>query len=110
MTGVRSEPRSSGITHCITGVDQNHAQHTITLPITGTQHNTLSYHACTTSIQHNGPAYHACTTGVCTTEVAQQAFKMRNVPHRIKKKGCRSRSPDAERIAHHPRRTHRSEK
>jgi len=55
---------------------------------------------CTTRNQHNGRAYHAGTTSFCTTERAQRAFKMRNVPHRIKKKGWRARAPDAERVGH----------
>ena len=56
--GVRSLPRSCGITPSTTGVNRNHAQHTIQLPTTGAQHNEPPYHASITCAQHNEPSYH----------------------------------------------------
>ena len=43
-------------------------------------------------------AYHACTTGLGTLEAAQRAFQNRNGLIKPKTR-CRSRSPDAERLA-----------
>jgi len=55
QNGRRSEPRASGIS------------------------------SPTTGIPHNGRSYHFCTTSACTTELAQRAFRERNLAHHIEK-------------------------
>ena len=62
--GVRPPSRASGIALCITGLERNHAQHTITLPITCAPHNGRSYHAGTTGNPHNAPSYHTLHNGL----------------------------------------------
>jgi hypothetical protein len=87
-TGARLGSRSSAITPSTTGRARNHAQHPITLPRTGTQHNERPYHAGITSFPHNAPAYHTGTTGAGTTEDAQRAFRKRNSPLHIQKRAA----------------------
>ena len=96
-TGVRSELRASGIRLCITGLVRNHAQHTITLPITGNQHHGRAYHTGTTSLQHNEPSYHTLHhgrlhDGASTTRLQDTRFAISKT-----KREWQSRSPDAER-------------
>ena len=110
-----SVSRPSGITPCITGVNRNHAQHTITRPRTGAPHNGLSSHA-----RHNGRTAQRASvprlterassrTGFHTTSI-RRALARRSRHNRRsgsvmplkRKRECRPCSPDAQRVAHHP--------
>jgi hypothetical protein len=62
------QPRSSGITPCITGLNLFHAQHNTRLPITGNPHNEPSYHTL-----HNGRGH--------ATRPAWRAFHTRDSLH-----------------------------
>ena len=73
ITGVRSEPRSSRITPCTTGLNRNHVQHNE--PSYHTLHNELSAQRALVPLLHNG---------LGTTEPAYRAFNKRDPPHQIK--------------------------
>ncbi len=97
--GPLTVSRPSGITHRITGVELNHAQHTTTLPITDVPHNEPAYHA-----PHHGQS---APRGFVPHPAPQASARRKWHPGRsgsairsiISKKVWRSRSPDAERFA-----------
>jgi len=98
ITSFDREPRASGITPCITGIQHNERSYHFCT--TSFQHNERSYHFCTTSFQHNGPAYHTGTTGFGTTEPIERAFRKLDTPHPKQKRNANGLATGAERYAY----------
>ena len=79
---------------CITSVRWNHATHAITSGTTGHPHHAPSNHACTTSTGTTSLAQRACTSESSACDQPGMADHA---------------APAAQRVAHQPRRPHRSE-
>src|SRR6266508_4355956 len=106
--GPLTVSRPSGITHRITGVDLNHAQHTTTLPITDVPHNEPAYHTLHHRLLHDGngipgvqeapfaPSYRKrCGDHVPRTPNGTRFSCRRGARHRRASKKARSRAPKA---------------